>query len=177
MKLLVISDIHGIKTNLPLIKKKFKEFSCDSLIVLGDLYYNYGRTGQDDYDPEYVRKFLDSFSDKLVCMKGNCDENINTYLEPFDIIPGCINMKINNKDVYFTHGHVYNKRTWHKDNAILISGHTHIAAFTNIGKYTYINPGSISLPLGKEEASYMLITEKKCIVADINNQIIFEKDI
>ena len=78
MKLLVISDIHGIKTNLPLIKKKFKEFSCDSLIVLGDLYYNYGRTGQDDYDPEYVRNFLDSFSDKLVCMKGNCDENINT---------------------------------------------------------------------------------------------------
>ena len=125
----------------------------------------------------FIYYFLYSFFEKFVCMLGYCYDIINKFLEPFDIIPGCINMKINNKDVYFTHGHVYNKRTWHKDNAILISGHTHIAEFTNIGKCTYINPGSISLPLGKEDASYMLITEKKCIVADINDQIIFEKDI
>ena len=132
MKLLVISDIHGIKTNLPLIKKKFKEFSCDSLIVLGDLYYNYGRTGQDDYDPEYVRKFLDSFSDKLVCMKGNCDENINTYLEPFDIIPGCINMKINKgQSVYVSGPNGSGKSTLFK----IISG----LLYPSKGTYTFNN--------------------------------------
>ena len=38
MKVLVISDIHGIKTNLPLIKDRFIELKCELLIVLGDLY-------------------------------------------------------------------------------------------------------------------------------------------
>lgn len=41
MKLLFISDIHGIKTNLPKIKEIFIKENCDNLVVLGDLYYNY----------------------------------------------------------------------------------------------------------------------------------------
>ena len=39
MKILFISDIHGIKTNLPKIKERFIELNCDKLVVLGDLYY------------------------------------------------------------------------------------------------------------------------------------------
>ena len=39
MKLMFISDIHGIKTNLEKVKAKFKELNCDNLVVLGDLYY------------------------------------------------------------------------------------------------------------------------------------------
>ncbi len=175
MKLLVISDIHGIKTNLSLIEKKFKEFKCDTLIVLGDIYYNYGRNNQKDYDPEYVREFLKSFSDKLICLKGNCDENINSYLEPFDIIPDYMSMNINDKKIYFTHGHKYNKNTWYQDHSILISGHTHIPEFTNIKNMTCINPGSISLPLGKEKASYLLIDDNKYTIVDINDRIIFEE--
>ena len=35
-----ISDIHGIKTNLKLIKKKYDKFECEKLVVLGDLYYH-----------------------------------------------------------------------------------------------------------------------------------------
>ena len=100
MKVLVISDIHGIKTNLPLIKDRFIELKCELLIVLGDLYYNYGREDAKDYDPEYVRDFLDSFSDKMICMKGNCDEYLDIHEEPFDIIPGYFSTKINDKTIY-----------------------------------------------------------------------------
>ena len=39
MKILFISVIHGIKTNLPKIKERFEELKCDKLVVLGDLYY------------------------------------------------------------------------------------------------------------------------------------------
>ena len=38
MRLMFISDIHGISTNLKKIKMKFDEFNCDKLVVLGDLY-------------------------------------------------------------------------------------------------------------------------------------------
>ena len=40
MKIMFISDIHGIKTNLKLIKKKYDKFECEKLVVLGDLYYH-----------------------------------------------------------------------------------------------------------------------------------------
>lgn len=177
MKVLVISDIHGIKTNLPLIKDRFIELKCELLIVLGDLYYNYGREDAKDYDPEYVREFLDSFSDKMICMQGNCDEYIDVHDEPFDIIPGYFSTKINDKTIYLTHGHIYNKNHWSKEDSILLLGHTHIAEITTIGTTTYINPGSISLPLGKEPASYMIIDDNKFTIADINDRIIYEKEI
>ena len=37
MKYMIISDIHGMTTNLQIIKDKLDD--CDKLIVLGDLYY------------------------------------------------------------------------------------------------------------------------------------------
>ena len=64
-----------------------------------------------------------------------------------------------------------------KENSILLLGHTHIAEITTIGTTTYINPGSISLPLGKEPASYMIIDDNKFTIADINDRIIYEKEI
>ena len=39
MKLMFISDIHGITTNLSKVKERFEELHCDKLVVLGDLYY------------------------------------------------------------------------------------------------------------------------------------------
>lgn len=174
MKVLVISDIHGIKTNLPLIKDRFIELKCELLIVLGDLYYNYGREDAKDYDPEYVRDFLDSFSDKMICMKGNCDEYLDIHEEPFDIIPGYFSTKINDKTIYLTHGHIYNKNHWSKENSILLLGHTHIAKVTTKGTNTYINPGSISLPLGKDPASYMVIDDDNYTIIDITDCILYE---
>lgn len=34
MKLMFISDIHGVKTNLPKIKERFQELQCNKLVYL-----------------------------------------------------------------------------------------------------------------------------------------------
>ena len=46
MRAIVISDIHGIKTNLSKIRNRYHELKCQKLIVLGDLYWG-------DYEEEY----------------------------------------------------------------------------------------------------------------------------
>ena len=89
MKFIVISDIHGIKTNLPKIKERFKKLECDKLIVLGDLFYIGPRNQMiEGYDIEYVKNFLNSFKDKIICIKGNCDSEVDEMVCEFPIVHG-----------------------------------------------------------------------------------------
>ena len=75
MRIMFISDIHGIKTNLDLIKRRYEELSCTKLVVLGDLYYIGPRNIMNDgYDINYVKDFLMDFKDNLICIRGNCEK-------------------------------------------------------------------------------------------------------
>ena len=60
MKILFISDIHGITTNLDKIKDIYNKGNFDKMVVLGDLYYAgfNGNSYLDYYDNEVVRDFL-----------------------------------------------------------------------------------------------------------------------
>lgn len=173
MKLMIISDIHGIKTNLDLIKKKYNELNCDKLICLGDIYYNYNGRFMVDYDPDYVRDFLKSFGNNLVCIRGNCDVNVKE--EPFPIIDGYSLIESNGLDIYLTHGHIHNKYNWPYKNTILVSGHTHIAEITSIENNLYVNPGSISLPLSRDLPSYCVFSDGHFTIYDVTNKVLYFK--
>ncbi len=178
MKLMFISDIHGIKTNLEIIEEKFKELKCDKLIVLGDLYYAYGSNkSNDEYDVEYVRKFLESFQDKLICIKGNCDSENDVKASNFSIINELSLVATINNDIYLTHGHIYNESNWQKENSILAYGHLHIPFIKKIETNLYINPGSISLPRKKNNSTYLIYDEEKFTIYDIYDNIIQEHKI
>ena len=71
MKILFISDIHGIKTNLNKIKEIYQKEQCNKLVVLGDLYYIGPRNKMiEGYDIDFVKSFLESFKEDLICIKS-----------------------------------------------------------------------------------------------------------
>lgn len=176
MKFIVISDIHGIKTNLPKIKERFKKLECDKLIVLGDLFYIGPRNQMiEGYDIEYVKNFLNSFKDKIICIKGNCDSEVDEMVCEFPIVHGLGVVSTLNEDIYLTHGHIYNEMNWNKENSTLILGHYHIPFIKNIETNTFINPGSISLPKDNHDPSYLFYDEKEFIIYDINDNVIAKK--
>lgn len=178
MKLLFISDIHGIKKNLPKVKQRFIELKCDKLVVLGDLYYiSPSDRLTEEYDPEYVREFLESFKDKLICVRGNCDSQIDILTSKFPIANGLNLIQTINEDLYINHGHIYNESNWTKENTYLIYGHYHCPFIKEIESNTYINPGSISLPRTGKGATYLFYNEDNFIIYDMNDQIILKKDI
>jgi len=177
MKLMFISDIHGKKTNLSLIRDKFKELKCDKLVVLGDVFYN-SSFDNTDYDPDLVEKFLKEFKGNLICTRGNCDNyrdivllNEITNAKELDVI------KTINNDIYITHGHIYNDSNWNKVNSILIFGHLHIPFIKKIESNYYINPGSISIPRGSNNATYLVYDEEKFTIYDIYSNIIEEVEL
>lgn len=176
MKLLFISDVHGIKTNLPKIKKRFEELNCDKLVVLGDLYYTSPRNKMiEEYDMDFVKDFLESFKDKLICIKGNCDSEFDIMISKFPIINDLGLIKTINEDLYITHGHIYNESNWQKSNSILIYGHLHTPFIKEIETNIYINPGSISLPRTTIGPTYLVYDEENFIIYDMNDTIISSK--
>ena len=176
MRIMFISDIHGIKTNLELVKKRYKELKCTKLVVLGDLYYIGPRnTLNVNYDINYVKDFLTSFKDSLICVRGNCDSDVDIKVSDFPIINELGLISLKEKDIYLTHGHIYNENNWQKDGSILIYGHLHTPFIREKNGNYYINPGSISLPKSDYGPTYLVLEDNKFVIYDLDNKKIAEK--
>lgn len=177
MKLMVISDIHGIKVNLPKIKEKYEEFNCDKLVVLGDLYYIGPRNKMiEGYDILGVQNFLESMKDNLICMRGNCDSEVDISVSNFPIMQDLSLIMMESKDIYITHGHIYNESNWSKENSILVYGHFHIPYIKKVETNYYINPGSISLPR-EGKPTYLILEEEKATIYDIDDCVVAEEEL
>lgn len=178
MKLLFISDIHGLKTNLPKIKERFLKLQCDKLVVLGDLYYIYPKYKDlPDYDPSCVKEFLEKFKDKLICIRGNCDSEFDVLTSNFQVTKELAIISTTKHDLYLTHGHIYNEQNWSKKNSILIYGHLHRPFIKEISGNIYINTGSISLPKNTEGPTYLFYNEDEFVIYDINDHVLARKNI
>lgn len=176
MRILFISDIHGIKTNLPKIKERFDSLKCDKLVVLGDIYHLYSSYNQlEDYDVDYVKEFLESFKPKLICIKGNCDSEIDKMGSAFSVGDELAMIPTINEDLYLTHGHIYNVSNWYKTNTTLIFGHLHIPFIKERETNTYICVGSISIPRSNFGATYLFYNEEEFIIYDINDHVVARK--
>ena len=74
MKILFISDIHGISKNLDKIRVLINENNFDKIVNLGDSYYcGLSIKGELEVNPNAVKNFLESIKDKLISLRGNCD--------------------------------------------------------------------------------------------------------
>lgn len=176
MRILFISDIHGIVKNLDYIKKHFDDLNCERMVVLGDLFN--GPSNLEDYNPSYVLDFLNSFKDKIICMKGNCDTDALLKKCHFVVHEGLFKIEIDNYDFYFNHGNHYNyDNLGDIRNGILIYGHEHKPYIRKKNNVLCINPGSISLPRGTFIESYLFYDNLKFSIFDVNDNLICEYSI
>ena len=84
MKYLVVSDIHGSLFYASKIIEIMKKENIDKLILLGDLYYHGPRNPlPKEYNPMEVSKLLNSLKDQLICIKGNCDAEVDEMISEF----------------------------------------------------------------------------------------------
>ena len=178
MKIMFLSDIHGIKTNLSYVQEQFEKEHCDKLVVLGDLFYIGPRNElKEGYDIKAVVEFLNSYKDKIICIKGNCDSEVDQYVCSFPLVSPLGVIEVDGKELYITHGHIYNGENWEYKNSILIYGHQHIPYIIEKDTNLFINPGSISLPKENNNPSYMIYENNTFTIYDICGNIITQKRI
>ena len=178
MKILIISDIHGSNYYAEKIKEINERENPDKIILLGDLYYHGPRNDlTQEYNPMKVAGILNDLQDKIRAVRGNCDAEVDEMISDFKLEP-YIEMQVNGKKVFFSHGHVYNMDNIpDSEIQIMFYGHYHIGFIEEENGTIFANPGSISLPKNNTEHSYIIFDENKITLKDVEGNIIKEKNI
>lgn len=172
MKYVVASDIHGSLHFANKLMDCFKKEQANSLILLGDLYYHGPRNNLPvEYNPMEVANLLNNFDKELHVIKGNCDAEVDEMISNFKFNDH-IELVINNKKFYFTHGHKHNKDNIPNDIDYLVYGHFHTGFIEKVQNTICINSGSTSLPKNNTLNSYLVITNEYVELKDLEGNLI-----
>ena len=179
MKMLIASDIHGSASCIKKLWERYDVEKPDRIILLGDLLYHGPRNDLPDvYDTRVAAELLNIHSDIITCIRGNCDSEVDTTLMDFLVEAPHMILSDSNLNIFITHGHYYNLGHLPPmaNINVLLHGHTHIPAFEKIdeGKY-YMNPGSLSIPKGGSDNSYMMYENRKFTWKKLNGDIYREE--
>ena len=159
MKLMIASDIHGSSYYCRKMIEAYRQEEADRLLLLGDLLYHGPRNDLPrDYNPKEVISMLNEIKNELLCVRGNCDTEVDQMVLDFPILAEYCLLELDGRTIFVTHGHNFNPDNLPmlKEGDILLNGHTHIPANQKMGTYTYMTPGSISIPKEGSAHGYMI---------------------
>jgi len=140
-KVLIVSDSHGLTTELAKIKEKHAN-EVDLMIHCGDS------------ELSAIEPCIEGY----LVVRGNCDFEGNF---PEDLIEDVAGFRL-----YITHGHRYSVkstllnlsyRAREQKANIVCFGHSHSLGAEVIDQTLFINPGSIRLPRGRVEKTYVIL--------------------
>ena len=173
MKLMIASDIHGSAWYCKQMLDRYKEEQAERLLLLGDLLYHGPRNDLPrDYDPKAVIAMLNENREELLCVRGNCDAEVDQMVLQFPILADYMILYLEGRMIFATHGHIHNKESLPplKKGDVLLHGHTHVQAMEDCGGYLYLNPGSVSIPKNGNKNSYMVYEDGVFIIKDMDGE-------
>lgn len=172
MKIIVISDIHGSLFYMNKIKEIIDKSSVDKIVLLGDLYYHGPRNPlTQEYNPQQVANILNSYKDKILCVRGNCDAQVDEMISEFKFNDN-VKLDINGKRFFFTHGHKYNIDNLPDNIDAIVYGHFHTGFIKQKDNVICVNSGSISLPKDNTKNSYLIIDDNNIKLMDLDGNVI-----
>ena len=175
MKLMFASDIHGSASATEAVLRRYRAEGASRLVLLGDLLYHGPRNDLPDrYDPKAVTAMLNGIRDELLCVRGNCDAEVDQMVLDFPIQADYALFDLDGVTAFVTHGHLFNLDALppHKDGDLLIHGHTHVLTVQHKDGMTYINPGSAALPKENNPKSYMVYENRVFTIKTLEGETI-----
>ena len=160
MKWMIASDIHGSAKYCRLLMDAMAREGAEKLILLGDLLYHGPRNDlPDGYAPKEVIGMLNEQKERLICVRGNCDAEVDQMVLDVPIMADYAIVRDGDITLFATHGHLYEGRPPMSEGMIMISGHTHIPVWEPSGDDIRLNPGSVSIPKAGSRHGYMTLCD------------------
>ena len=163
MKWMIASDIHGSEYYCKKMLEAYDREKAGKLLLLGDVLYHGPRNDLPrDYAPKAVIELLNARKDQILCVRGNCDTEVDQMVLDFNVLCEQAYISFNDKDIVLVHGHKLDDKNMPalKSGDILLCGHTHVPKCEERGDYIYMNPGSVSIPKEGSANSYMILSDK-----------------
>jgi len=177
MKYMIASDIHGSAYYCRKLTEAYEWSGAHKIILLGDLLYHGPRNElPKDYDPKAVIELLNNKKNEIYAVRGNCDSEVDQMVLEFPIMSDYCIFSLEDKAIFATHGHIYNKEHFPpmKKDDVLLHGHTHILQAEKENGYMILNPGSVSLPKDGNVPTFAILEEQKFTIYDFDKNIIKE---
>ncbi len=177
MKWMIASDLHGSEYYCRKMLEAFEREKADRLLLLGDILYHGPRNGMPQgYNPQKVTELLNAQKERILCVRGNCDAEVDQLVLEFPIMADYAILALGGRMIYATHGHLYHEQTPPplQKGDVLLCGHTHIPACVEHDGFTYMNPGSISMPKENSGHGYMTLEWNGFLWKDLNGKTIRE---
>ena len=147
MKLMIASDIHGSAYYCLEMLDAMKKRMSGQTVTSGRHPVSWTKNDLPlEYEPKKVIKMLNEVKEKLFCVRGNCDTEVDQMVLDFPIMADYAVIPCGNRIIYATHGHHHNIMTPipMQPGDILLHGHTHVPAWESFGNENlYLNPGSV----------------------------------
>ena len=162
MKIIIASDIHGSAYWCRQLIEVFHAEKADRLALLGDILYHGPRNALPaEYDPPKTAELLNAIRDRIICVRGNCDAEVDQWMLDFPMMADYSALAMPSRMIYLTHGHVYGKNHFPGlgKNDIVLSGQTHIPVYTPCEEGMFFNPGSVAIPKEGSKNGYMLLED------------------
>ena len=174
MKWMIASDIHGSAAYCEKLLAAFGREQADRLLLLGDLLYHGPRNDlPQGYAPKEVISQLSGVKDKVFCVRGNCEAEVDQMVLPFPVLADYCLLEQKGRVIFATHGHHYNLENppLLQPGDVLLHGHTHIPAKDNSLGFWYLNPGSVSIPKENSPHSYMTLEDGQFLWKDLDGAV------
>ncbi|MEE1013722.1 MAG: phosphodiesterase [Clostridia bacterium] len=174
MKLMIASDIHGSAAYCRQLKAAFDREQPDKLLLLGDILYHGPRNPlPPDYNPQEVTELLNGIREHILCVRGNCDTEVDQMLLQFPILADYCTLFWQGKTVFATHGHRFHPEALPPltEGDILLCGHTHVPACVETDGILYLNPGSVSIPKEDSPHGYMTFEGTAALWKDLTGKV------
>ena len=149
MKFVIASDIHGSAFWCEKLMAVIGEVKPDQILLLGDLLYHGPRNDLPrDYAPKKVIPMLSAYKDKIICVRGNCEAEVDQMVLPFSCMADCALVSADGLTLYLTHGHHHSPDNLPPlaEGSVFLSGHTHVKLDEVRNGIRCLNPGSVSIP-------------------------------
>ena len=176
MKLLIASDLHGGADACQKLCEIFHNSGADKLILLGDVLYHGPRNDlPEGYAPKRVIPQLNAIADKIVCVRGNCDAEVDGMVLDFDVLSANKTLIDGDLTLYLHHGH--HDLPDLAPGTVVLYGHTHIVEHHTENGLHFFNPGSVTIPKGGNPPAYMIYENSTFTAYDLSGGIIFKKSV
>ena len=179
MKWMIASDLHGSAYYCRKMLEAFEREGADRLFLLGDLLYHGPRNDLPrEYAPKEVIPLLSGKREKLLCVRGNCDAEVDQMVLEFPVLADYAVLPVGRRLIYATHGHIYHVKNLPPlaPGDVLLHGHTHVPAWTEFGQGNlYLNPGSVSIPKENSPHSYMTLEGNTMQWKELESSAVFHE--